>query len=68
MKYLVGLNSCVDQEMIRRGADNLLAIAAGARSPRRGDALRIEGAQSSQADREGDADGNAQDTSNNRRV
>jgi hypothetical protein len=68
MKYWAGLNSSADQEMIRRGADNLLAIAVGARSPRRGDALHIEGARSSQADREGYVDGNAQDTSNNRSV
>jgi hypothetical protein len=68
MKYCAGLNSSADQDLIRRGADNLLAIAAGARSPRHGDALRIKGARSSQADREGDADDNAQDTSNNRRA
>jgi hypothetical protein len=47
MKYWAGLNSYADQEMIRRGADNLLAIAAGARSPRRGEALRIEGGRNS---------------------
>jgi hypothetical protein len=58
MKYWAGLNSSADQEMIRRGADNLLAIAAGVRSPRRGDALRIEGARSSQADHEEANDGN----------
>jgi hypothetical protein len=68
MKYWAGLNSYADQEMIRRGVDNLLAIAAGARSPRRGKALRIEGGRNAQADRGEDADGNAQDNSNNRRV
>jgi hypothetical protein len=33
--------------MIGRGADNLIAIAAGVRLPRRGDALRIEGVRRS---------------------
>jgi hypothetical protein len=67
MKYWAGLNSYADQEMISRGADNLLAIAAGARSPRRGEALRIDGGRNSQADRGDDADYNAQDNSNNGR-
>jgi hypothetical protein len=65
MKYWAGLNSLADQEMIRRGADNLLAIAAGARSPRSGDVLRIDGGRNSQADCGDDADGNVQNNSNN---
>jgi hypothetical protein len=64
MKYWAGLNSLADQELIRRGADSLLAIAAGARSSRSGEALRIDGGRISQADR-GDADGNVQNNSNN---
>jgi hypothetical protein len=68
MKYWAGLNSLADQEMIRRGADNLLAIAAGARPPNRGEALRIDGGGNSQTDRGDDADGDMQDNSNNRRA
>jgi hypothetical protein len=68
MKYWAGLNSLADQEMIRRGADNLLAIAAGARPPNRGEALRIDGGRNSQSDRGDDADGDVQDNSNIRRA
>jgi hypothetical protein len=68
MKYWAGLNSLADQEMIRRGADNLLAIAAGARPPTRGEVLRIDGGRNSQADRGDDADGDGQDNSNIRRA
>jgi hypothetical protein len=67
MKYWAGLNSFADQEMIRRGADNLLAIAAGARSPRSGEALRIDGGRNSQADRGDVADDNMQNNSSNGR-
>jgi hypothetical protein len=68
MKYWAGLNSSTDQEMIRRGADNLIAIAAGVRSPRCEDVLRIEGARGSQADREDAADSNVQDATDGRRA
>jgi hypothetical protein len=36
MKYWAGLNSSADQEVIRMGADNLIATATGVRPPRRG--------------------------------
>jgi hypothetical protein len=65
MKYWAGLNSLADQELIRRGADSLLAIAAGARPSRSGEVLRIDGGRISQTDRGDDADGNVQNNSNN---
>jgi hypothetical protein len=65
MKYWAGLNSLAYQELIRRGADNLLAMAAGASSPRRGGVLRIDGGRVSQTDRGDDADDNVQNNSNN---